>query len=336
MHALTNQELSHLIIQLEKVRTISSCCLTSNPNEERKWSDVVAGRNPHASGTNTPAIHNIETVITSGPSHLRIGTKGVDTNKNIQPTSVKKGKKKLLISKPRIVVVGDSHARGVAGEILHQSNRHIKPTGYVKPNTGLSELISTVKNVSSKLTRRDTLIMIGGSNDIDTNIHSQNLTSMVNLLQDTQNTNLILAEVPVRYDVGARIHINEEIESYNRKLQKVTKEFQHVSLIKVTPNREQFTKHGLHLNSKGKELFSKELLKILAVKLKNQKAAAIQLPWKDEPSTRGAQNNVMKDFSSVQTNPSLSTLPSHDQEISNTCGHSMEPAVVAIKESTSD
>jgi hypothetical protein len=147
------------------MHTNSPCWLTSNPNEERKWSDVVAGRNPHASGTNTSAIHNTETVITSGPSHLRTGTQGMDTNKNIQPTSLKKGKKKLLISKPRIVIVGDSHARGVAREILQQSNRHINPTGYVKPNTGLTELISTVKNISSKLTRRDTLIMIGESID---------------------------------------------------------------------------------------------------------------------------------------------------------------------------
>jgi hypothetical protein len=89
--------LSHLIIQLEKVRTSSPCCLTSNLNEERKWSDVVAGRNTHASGTNTSAIHNIETVITSGPSHLRIGTQGMDTNKNIQPTNNKRNSNKIVL-----------------------------------------------------------------------------------------------------------------------------------------------------------------------------------------------------------------------------------------------
>jgi hypothetical protein len=77
----------------------------------------------------------------------------------------------------------------------------------------------------SKLTRRDTIIMIGGSNDIDKNVHGKNLISIVNLLQDTQNTNIILVEVPVRYDIGARAHINEQIESYNRKLQKITSGF---------------------------------------------------------------------------------------------------------------
>jgi hypothetical protein len=316
--------LAHLIFQLEKVRANSHYCLTSNTKEERKWSDIVAGRNPQASTTITSVIHNIDTAITSGPSYLRIGSQRKDTIRNIQSTSVKKGKKKLPITKPRIVVVGDSHTRGVAGEILHQSDHHIKPTGYVKPNAGLSELISTVRNISGQLTKRDKLVMIGGANDIDTNSHSQNLTSIVNLLQDTRNTNIILAEVPVRYDVGARSHINAEIESNNKKLQKVTKGFQHVSLIRGTPNRELFTKHGLHLNGKGKEIFTKELLKILTVKPKNQKAAAIQLPWKEEPSTKSTLNGVRKDSSPAQGNPSLIALPPLDQEINNTtmCGHS--------------
>jgi hypothetical protein len=75
---------------------------------------------------------------------------------------VKKGQENQQINKPRIVIVGDSHARGVAGEILHQSNRHIKPTGYVKPNSGLAELINTANKVSDNLTKRDTLVLIGG------------------------------------------------------------------------------------------------------------------------------------------------------------------------------
>jgi hypothetical protein len=59
--------------------------------------------------------------------------------------------------------------------------------------------------------------MIGGSNDIDKNVHGNNLTSIRNFLEATQNTNVILSELPVRYDIGARSHINEQIESYNKK-----------------------------------------------------------------------------------------------------------------------
>ena len=75
--------------------------------------------------------------------------------------------------------MGDSHARGVAGELLHQSNHRFNTTGYVKPKAGLTELLNTAKNDLSKLTRVDTLIMIGGSNDIDESDQGRNLTSTV-------------------------------------------------------------------------------------------------------------------------------------------------------------
>jgi hypothetical protein len=342
LHALCTQSpirnyLQHLLTHLDKVRTNYCRCFSNNPEEKRKWSDIVAGRNPHASKTTAQATHAIETVITTGPSHLRRGPQKKGTNKKIQPTSVRKGQYNQQINKPKIVIVGDSHARGVAGEILHQSNCHIKPIGYVKPNSELAELINTANNVSSNITNRDTLVLIGGSNDIDKNIHSQNITSIARFLQDTRNTNIILTEVPARYDVGARTHINADIERYNQNLRKVIKEYQHVSLISITHNREFFTKHGLHLNNTGKELLSKVILRILAVKRNNKKVTTIELPCEIEPSRRSDRNRVMKDFSS-QTDSSLTTLPTPGQEITNTAtdDHSVNPSVPARNETTSD
>ena len=96
--------------------------------------------------------------------------------------------------------------------------------------------------------------MFGGNNDIERNLHGKNLTSIVRFLDGTQHTNVILIDVPLRYDPGKRPHINEEIVNYNRKLHKVTKSFKHAKLIKSTTNRELFTHHGLHLNKKGKEV----------------------------------------------------------------------------------
>jgi len=123
--------------------------------------------------------------------------------------------------------------------------------------------------------------------------------------------------VPVRYDSGARSHINEQIENYNKKLFKATKSFKHVKLVKVTTDREHFTKHGLHLNNKGKEIMSKELLKNLQIKHDSQKVAAIQLPWLNESTKAGAQN-----IKNVRLNEILNTDVSADdsKEISKTTG----------------
>jgi len=99
--------------------------------------------------------------------------------------------------------LGDSHARGIAGELMHQSNHHLDTIGYVKPNAKLIDLINTAKSELCKLTKNDTIILIGGSNDIDKNVHGKNQTSIRNFLEGTQNTNAIIIEVPVRYDIGA-------------------------------------------------------------------------------------------------------------------------------------
>jgi len=56
---------------------------------------------------------------------------------------------------------------------MHQSNHHLDTIGYVKPNAKLIDLINTAKSELCKLTKNDTIILIGGSNDIDKNVHGK-------------------------------------------------------------------------------------------------------------------------------------------------------------------
>jgi hypothetical protein len=259
-----------------------------NLKEERKWSDIVAGRHFHTSKTNPAAPQPIETVITSRSLQHLERRHELATKKTAKPQTVGKGNKYHQNKTPSINILGDSHARGIAGELLYQLNHCFNITGYVKPNAGLTEVLKTANKDLNKLTKMDTTIVVGGSNDIDKNAHSGNLTSLVKFLDGTQNTNIILTEVPMRNDIGVGSPINEQIMNYNKKLHKMTKRFKHVKLTRVTTNSEHFTKHGLHLNKKGKETMTKELIKYLPTKQGNQKVAAIQLPWRDESGKVGA------------------------------------------------
>jgi hypothetical protein len=252
--------------------------------EDRKWSDGVAGRLSNIHETNPTAPQPIRTVITSrSPQHLdkTHETHKLETKKTPKPPTMEKEKKHHQNKKPSITILGDSNARGIAGELLYQLNYRYKITGHVEPNAGLTEVLKIAKKDLSKLTKMDTIIMVGGSNDFDKNAYRSNLTSLVKFLDDTQNTNIILTEVPIRNDIGVGYPINEQITNYNKKLQKVIKCFRHVKLTRVTTNREHFTKHGLHLNRTGKETLSKEIIKYLPIKQGSQKAVAIQLPWVD-------------------------------------------------------
>ena len=143
--------------------------------------------------------------------------------------------KKHQDERPRIIVLGDSHTCGLAGELLHQVKQYFKVTGYIKPNAGLTELLNSAKEETSKLTKRDTLIVLSGTNDIERNLHWKNLTSIVKFLDATQHTNIILIDVPLRYDPGKRPHINEEIVKYNMKLHKLTKSFSMPNYLRQQP-----------------------------------------------------------------------------------------------------
>jgi hypothetical protein len=153
--------------------------------------------------------------------------------------------KRRRSNKPTITVWGDSHARAIASELIHQLNHSCNISGYVKPSAGLSDVLKTGNSNLGRLSKRDTVIVVGGSNDLDRNVHKQNLTSLVSFLEVTQNTNVILTDVPMRNDREIGSPINKLITNYNKKLHKVTKLFSHVNSIKVTTNRNHFTTHGI-------------------------------------------------------------------------------------------
>ena len=123
--------------------------------------------------------------------------------------------------------------------------------------------------------------MFGGAIDNGKSNQCSNLTLTVNFLENTQNTTVILMEVPVRYDAGVKSQISEQIVSYNKKLYKVTKKYKHVKLAKIPSSRNYFTTHGLHLNYKGKEVMTKEILNNLTSKGEGQSLPVIKLPWKN-------------------------------------------------------
>jgi hypothetical protein len=176
-----------------------------------------------------------------------------------KPPTVRKRKHLSQNVKSTITVVGDSHARGITGELLHRLDNRYKINGLVKPNAGLTEVLNSTRKYLNK------------SNDCDKQVYRSNITSLANFLEDSQNTNIILAEVPLRYDIGIKSPKNEQILKHNRIMHKIAKGYKHVKLISITTNREHFTRHGFHLNRMGKEEISKMIIKCLPTELNKPK-----------------------------------------------------------------
>jgi len=66
--------------------------------------------------------------------------------------------------------------------------------------------------------------------------------------------------VPHVCDVEMNPCVNGEEKTLNSKLLKRTKIFENTILIKVDPDGDLFTKHWLHMNTKGKGLAAKKMV----------------------------------------------------------------------------
>jgi len=102
----------------------------------------------------------------------------METSEVIHSSKMGMDNKKHQDERRRIIVLGDSHARGFAGELLHQVKQHLEVIGYLKPNAGLTELLNSAKEETSKLTKKDAVIVFGGTNNIERNFQGKNLTSI--------------------------------------------------------------------------------------------------------------------------------------------------------------
>jgi hypothetical protein len=102
---------------------------------------------------------------------------------------------------------------------------------------------------------------------------------------------------PNRFDLGAHSCVKYEVNAFNRKLDKHIKRFQNATTVEVTSDRDNFTKHGLHLNRKGKEQAAKTIVSSIKEIFKLQKKDPIKI-IRNEQKLEGANtvsNNVDKD-----------------------------------------
>ena len=91
-------------------------------------------------------------------------------------------------------------------------------------------------------------------NDYEVNNFSLTRQNIIDFIQRNNHTNIILMNLPYRYDVPNSMAVNRIITSLNRKLKKTLKAFPHSYFMETDNTRTQFTNHGLYMNKLGKQL----------------------------------------------------------------------------------
>jgi hypothetical protein len=94
--------------------------------------------------------------------------------------------------------------------------------------------------------------VLGGTKNVKENETRNGL----NHVRKNNPTNVILISVPHVCDLEMNPCVSSEGKAFNRKLLKQMKIFENTILIKVDPDKDLFTKHGLCMTTKGKVLAS--------------------------------------------------------------------------------
>jgi hypothetical protein len=101
--------------------------------------------------------------------------------------------------------------------------------------------------------QNDVLILSGGTVDVARNETNNQLRHLTHFLKRTFNTDVIILYVPHCFSL-VNLSCEQETIAYNRKLQKilVLKISNHVQIQNMSRDRMWYTKHGMQMNSLGK------------------------------------------------------------------------------------
>jgi hypothetical protein len=210
-----------------------------------------------------------------------ITTTGLEYSKIIKFNSYERNVNKLNnVKKHAVRIIGDSHSRGNTIRISELLGNKYEVCGMIKPGAGTTEMVAQVNANYRRMGKKDAIVMQVGSNDVYKNNSKLALSLIGKFCEEVTNTNLILLDIPHRYDLEEISCVNKEIQIFNRKLRKVTKLCKHVTVLETSTNREGFTRHGMHLNRFGKRQLARQIMSEIMRVTDEKTDRKISLGWK--------------------------------------------------------
>jgi len=207
-----------------------------------------------------------------------------------------------------------------AVELSHLLKKDFEVLGFVTPGAGMKHMKDTSMGKTKQLSKEDVAVIWGGSNDIAKNNSSVGMKNLLELVVNSTHTNVILMSAPQRYDLMEISCVNYEIENFNRKLCNRLERLGKVEMIDVGVDRSLYTRHGQHLNLKGKESMANKIASTIKNML-NKKVEPISVKWDMDNDTRGtpsataSEQGKGSDDENVKMKPTYSHHEEDDKKV---------------------
>lgn len=159
--------------------------------------------------------------------------------------------------KNKILCCADSHGRDLAWHLNKIQKKH-ETVSFVRPG-GCTRQVLNIGNIEQEnLGKNDVLVIIAGSNDVAKNEADEMFDHMSKTLENTCGTNVVLVELPNRYDLVDWSCVNKEVAKTNLRLKELSYKYSHATIVKASRAvRSLHTQHGQHFNIQGKQWLAK-------------------------------------------------------------------------------
>jgi len=109
------------------------------------------------------------------------------------------------------------------------------------------------------------------------------------------------------------------------------KVFENMEVIKIDLDRRGFTRHGQHMNAKGKELLEKRIVATIKHTLKVCKKIPVNMKWKEDPSKENQGLGGVKNGVGEGRDPIEDQNDSVSVENNNSRRDGNETAIIALR-----
>jgi len=104
----------------------------------------------------------------------------------------------------KIIILGNSHARGCSREVKHNLDHNVEVQGIVKPGANTEVIVNTSTKNIGKLTKKDVVVVWGGTRDVRRNETEKGVHQIKNFVENHRQTNFIVMSVPYRHDLDPK------------------------------------------------------------------------------------------------------------------------------------
>jgi len=123
---------------------------------------------------------------------------------------------KNLKLRHKVLIIGDSHLKSNTDNMEQFLNTKVAVCSLIKPGAPINQILSGQEKELKDPSKKDVIVISGGSNDIDNNCKKGNevLLKMTKFTQSYNNTKIVIMSIPHRYDLVNDSRVNVAIQKF--------------------------------------------------------------------------------------------------------------------------